>query len=214
MSAHEAVLRAATGSLLTLTLAGSGPLAAQQAHDHQQHEDHSAHQQQLQQGGDYRLSRVRYEVPDVRLVDQAGAGVALRELLAAPEPLALNFVFTTCTTICPVMTATFAQLQRTLGPRADTVRLVSISIDPDYDTPEVLATYAKRWNASQRWRFLTGSAGDVVAVQKAFEAYAGAKTNHRPATFLRGAGDTEWLRVDGLATGTDLSREWTALLER
>jgi protein SCO1/2 len=99
----------------------------------------------------YRVSDVRYTVPDVALVDTAGAAVELQELLDSGEPVALNFIFTTCTTICPVMTATFAQMRRDLGESAGRVRLVSISIDPEYDRPEVLREYAERFHAGPGW---------------------------------------------------------------
>ena len=54
----------------------------------------------------------------------------MSDLQGASGPVAVNFIFTTCTTICPVMTATFAQLGRELGLEADRIRLVSITIDP------------------------------------------------------------------------------------
>ncbi|HEX9188733.1 MAG TPA: SCO family protein, partial [Vicinamibacteria bacterium] len=87
-------------------------------------------------------SEARYEVPEVTLRDQAGRPVAARELTGGPGPVAVNFIFTTCTTICPVMSATFAQTRRELGDDAGRVHFVSISIDPENDTPAALARYA------------------------------------------------------------------------
>ena len=63
----------------------------------------------------YEVSIHRYDIPDLRLIDTSGSSASLRELLESDEPIALNFIFTTCTTICPVMTATFSQMQRRLG---------------------------------------------------------------------------------------------------
>ena len=69
------------------------------------------------------------------------------------SPLALNFIFTTCTTICPVMTATFSGLRRRLGSEAEELRMVSISIDPERDRPATLKAYAERFKAPAAWRF-------------------------------------------------------------
>jgi protein SCO1/2 len=157
----------------------------------------------------YDVSTVRYDVPDLTLLDASGRPVGLRTLLASDEPVALNFIFTTCTTICPVMTATFAQMRRELGARGDGVRLVSISIDPDQDRPAVLRRYATKYGAG--WTFLTGSGPDVERTLRAFGAYAGSKMNHRPLTLLKPQ-HGDWVRIDGLASGGDLAREVEARL--
>jgi protein SCO1/2 len=155
----------------------------------------------------YAVKTARYEVPDVTLVGSDGQPVALRSLLAVPEPIALNFIFTTCGTICPVMTATFAEMRRELGAAGERLRLVSISIDPEQDRPEVLRRYAERFDAGSGWTFLTGAGADVERVQRAFAAYAGSKMNHRPLTLLKAPGQEEWVRIDGLASGGRLAHE-------
>ena len=120
-------------------------------------------------------------------------------------------IFTTCTTICPVLSASFAQTQKALGPDARDVQMVSISIDPEYDTPAKLREYAKRFKAQERWTFYTGDLVDVVAVQKAFDVYRGDKMNHPPVTFLRTEADAPWVRFEGFASAGDLVREYRAL---
>jgi protein SCO1 len=157
-------------------------------------------------------SQADYALPDVTLVDQTGRPVKLNELVGERRPVALNFIFTTCTTICPVMTATFSQMRRELGPDAERVRLVSISIDPEHDTSTVLARYAERFKARGDWSFLTGSREDVERVERAFDAYAGSKVNHRPLTFLRRPGGREWVRLEGLGSGSALAEEVRSLL--
>ena len=156
----------------------------------------------------YKRSERRYAVPDVTLVDEAGRTVRLRELLAGDEPVMVNFIFTTCQVICPVMSRIFAGVQRELGPEAARVRLVSISIDPEQDTPERLRAYAARFGAGPGWTFLTGRIQDVVAVERAFDAYLGDKMNHRPVTLLRQRQDRPWVRLDGFASPADLAREY------
>ena len=158
-------------------------------------------------------SRAGYTLPDVVLVDQAGRPFPAAGLLDEARPIAVNFIFTTCTTICPVMSTTFAQTLRELGEDADRVHFVSISIDPEQDTPAALARYAGRFQAPPEWTFLTGSASDVQKVLKGFDVWTGSKLSHRPITLLRRPGETEWVRLEGLGNGSALATEVRALFE-
>lgn len=93
-------------------------------------------------------------VPAFALTDQAGRTVSDRDLRGAPW--VANFIFTRCPSACPMLTAKFKALQADLRdlPR---VRFVSISVDPEHDTPAVLMAYARRFSAdTSRWSFLTG----------------------------------------------------------
>ena len=90
--------------------------------------------------------------------------------------------------------------------------MISISIDPEEDTPKRLAEYAKRFDAGQQWRFYTGSTQASVTVQKAFQAYFGDKMHHRPVTFMRAAPGQPWLRLDGFASPDDLLNEYRRLV--
>jgi protein SCO1/2 len=167
--------------------------------------DHSMHMKMMQQQ-DYSVNPKTYSIPDVTLLDANGNEVSMAKLLSADRPVALNFIFTTCTTICPVMTATFAKMQRELDrEQLDRLQVISISIDPEYDRPEVLRSYAKLFNADESWLFLTGRSEDINAVMRAFDAYAGSKMNHQPLSFLRKTPQQPWLRVEGLASGKSLA---------
>lgn len=119
----------------------------------------------------------------------------------------LNFIFTTCTTVCPVMSATFSQAQGKLGK----VRMISISIDPEHDTPSRLKEYAKRFEAGPQWSMLTGSLENSIAVQRAFDIYRGDKMNHEPVTFMRKEPDQPWVRINGFISADDLVREYEKL---
>lgn len=82
----------------------------------------------------------------------------------------LNFIFTTCTDVCPLFTANLAQLQRTLKNEQGNVFFVSISTDPEVDSPKVLRSYAQRYGADfQNWAFLTGSEAQLQQVWKSFD---------------------------------------------
>jgi protein SCO1/2 len=167
---------------------------------------HAQHRQMLDSKG-YTRTVHPYDPPDLPLVTADGRRTSLHQVLAGDRPVLLNFIFTTCTTICPALSATFAQVQSQLGSEAAQVYMVSISIDPEYDTPEQLRAYAQRFSAGPQWSFLTGDLKDVVAVQRAFDAYRGSKMNHPPLTFLRAAAGGPWVRLDGIASGADVVRE-------
>jgi protein SCO1 len=174
--------------------------AASTEHDH-----HAHHHHEVPAG--IQRSEASYAIPDLTLVNQDGQRVAVHDLLNADKPVLVNFIFTTCTAICPAMSATFAQVQQGLAGDNAKVSMVSISIDPEQDTPAALAAYAKRFNAGPQWMFLTGSLEDSIAVQKAFDAYRGDKMNHVPLTLLRAAPDAQWVRYGGFASAADLVRD-------
>lgn len=156
----------------------------------------------------YTVTEKQYHVPAVTLIDQSGQSVELAKRLQADRPLALNFIFTTCTTICPVMTATFSRVRKELGADSDRLDMVSISIDPEYDRPEVMQAYAEKFHADpQHWTFLTGEAEAIHQVLEEFRALFGSKMSHKPITLLKKPGETEWIRIDGLARARDLTKE-------
>jgi protein SCO1/2 len=153
-----------------------------------------------------------YTLPAVTLVRDDGRAVTLPEELADGRPVILNFVYTTCTTICPLMSATFAQLQDRLGSQRDKVHMISVSIDPEEDTPERLAEYARRFHAGPQWRLYTGTTEASVATQRAFAAFRGDKMGHTPVTFLRAGPGRRWVRIDGFASADELARELRELV--
>lgn len=104
---------------------------------------------------------------DFALTDRTGRAVGPGDLAGAPW--IADLTFTRCVLACPVMTAKMAKLDAELprgggDGKGPAVRLVSVTVDPDHDTPEVLAEYAGRFDASDRWLFLTGDRADLVAL--------------------------------------------------
>jgi protein SCO1/2 len=151
-----------------------------------------------------RVMPVQPVLEDVPLLDQAGRATTLRSVLDTEQPVLLNFIFTTCTTVCPIMTRGFAQLHEALGPERGRVRLVSISIDPEQDTVEALRRYGSRYGADDSWLLLTGSREASVSAQRAFGAYRGDKMSHAAATYVRRSRQSPWMVIDGLASGETL----------
>lgn len=152
-----------------------------------------------------------YVIPDVVLTDADDRPVRLRELLAANDTVMMNFIFTTCSTICPVTTKVFSDVPARLGGEAQRLRMISISIDPENDTPRQLKAYAQKFQAGERWKFLTGRTQDVKAVQVAFDSYSGDKMSHEPVTLMRQAPGRPWVRIDGFASPDQLVREYRKL---
>jgi protein SCO1/2 len=197
-------------AVLSLGLAPFHTSAIAQDDPHAHHHHH--HAMPSAQDG-YVRTQASYSVPDVKLLDADGAGVPLRSRLD-DKPVILNFIFTTCGAICPVMSTTFSQVQTALGPERDAVRMVSISIDPEHDTPAALKSYAEKYGAGPQWQMLTGSLDNSIAVQRAFDVYRGDKMGHNPATFLRARAGQPWVRLDGFASAEDILREYRQLASR
>ena len=181
---------------------------AEQANEDAHHDHH--HHHAVAPG--VKRTEASYSVPQVTLINQQGKQVSLTELLNSDQPVMLNFIFTSCTAICPAMSATFASVQKNLGSDSDRVRMISVSIDPEYDTPDALNAYARRFKAGPQWEFLTGSLDDSVAVQKAFDADRGDKMNHAPMTLIRATPDSQWLRIEGFARADELAEEIRGML--
>jgi protein SCO1/2 len=148
-----------------------------------------------------------YTVPDVTLVNQDGSKVKLKALLESGEPVIVDFIFGTCTTICPVLSAGYANLQLKLPAEAAKVHLVSISIDPENDTPQVMREYLKRYRAKPGWDFLTGKREDIDKAMRAFNAYVPNKMSHYPLTFIRDRKNGKWIRILGLMSSTEFVDE-------
>jgi cytochrome oxidase Cu insertion factor (SCO1/SenC/PrrC family) len=102
-------------------------------------------------------------VPSFSLVDQSGEAVTLEDLRGSYW--VAGFIFTRCKGICPTVTAAMARLRDELP---EDVRLVSFSVDPRFDTPPVLAEYAKRFGVESpsRWKFLTGDRETIYRISR------------------------------------------------
>ncbi len=162
---------------------------------------------------DVRIRLADYRMPDVWAVRDDGARVPLAKEIDDGRPVVLNFIYTTCPGVCPIMSHTFSDLQERLGDDRKKVHMVSISIDPEQDTPERLRAYAAKFSAGPQWQHYTGTVGASVAVQKAFDAYRGDKMAHDPLTLMRAAPGKPWVRVDGFASGVELVQLYIDLAE-
>jgi protein SCO1 len=152
-------------------------------------------------------STVQVKLPVVKVLAQTGKAGPFNALVDETRPVLLNFVFTTCTSICYPMSQVFAAAQEKLGEQAKQVQMISVSIDPGQDTPQRLAAYAARLDAGPQWTFNTGTQEAVDAIQRAFNVYRPDKMGHTPVTFIRPRGAQQWVRLDGFASPDRLIRE-------
>jgi protein SCO1 len=121
-------------------------------------------------GDDQRLSNLG-PAPEFTLTNQDGKRVALKDLRG--KALAITFLFASCADTCPLLTAKMAGLQDRLGadfgPR---VHFVSITVDPERDTPEVLKHYADAHRANPAgWTFLTGTPAEIREVARRYGVF-------------------------------------------
>ena len=101
--------------------------------------------------------------PAFTLTNRDGRAVRSQDL--AGKPWIADFIFTRCPASCPLMTARMARLDQELA-RDHEVRLVSISVDPEHDTPAVLERYAQSYKAPPRWLFLTGGKEEIYRLSR------------------------------------------------
>lgn len=156
----------------------------------------------------YKRTIESYTMPDVVLVNQNGTKVRFKDIMQSNKPVVVDFIFGTCTTICPVLSAGFVNLQNKIGPDSQKVHLVSISIDPENDAPKVLKEYLKRYRAKPGWDFFTGSRRDIDSVMRAFNAYIPNKMSHYPLTLIRSPADGKWVRIFGLMSSSEFLSEF------
>ena len=142
-------------------------------------------------------------VPDVPLLDQDGKAVHFYSDLVRGKVVAMNFVFTSCTTICPPMGATFAKLQTLLAGKD--VHLISVSVDPEVDTPQRLKAWAAKFGARPGWTLVTGDRNDVNRLLKALGVYTAGIADHSPLVLLGNEAAHRWTRAYGLAPPAKLA---------
>jgi len=163
----------------------------------------------------YQVDAGQYQIPDVTLFDSSGKRIELRDFLNQDSPVLLQFVFATCSTVCPILSASFASAQQEFDTLSDgRYRLISITIDPEQDTPEQLRTYGQRFKAGKHWHFLTGKTQDIQAILKAFDAsYTGNnKMYHRSLTYMRARPGMPWLRIEGMLGKNALLDEYRKMM--
>jgi formylglycine-generating enzyme required for sulfatase activity/cytochrome oxidase Cu insertion factor (SCO1/SenC/PrrC family) len=149
------------------------------------------------------------EIPNVTLVNQDGKEINLKFLLDSDKPVIIDFISTTCTTICSTLSAGFSGLRDELGAASGSVQLVSISIDPEHDGPEQMKDYLAQYGSGEGWDFLTGSREDIVLVLRAFKFNPPDKGKISPGSLyiVGGPFSHAWVRINGIVGSDGLMTE-------
>jgi cytochrome oxidase Cu insertion factor (SCO1/SenC/PrrC family) len=139
-------------------------------------------------------------IPDVEVLDQDGNALHFYTDLIKDKTVAINFIFTNCTTICPPLAATFARLQREMGDKMGRdLHLISISVDPLTDTPERLKAWGAKFKAGPSWTFVTGEKQEMDKLLNALGAAVSKREDHTPAMIIGNDSKGVWTRTYGLA---------------
>ena len=143
-------------------------------------------------------------IPDIRVYDQNGKRLNFYSDLIKGKTVAINFIFTTCTTICPPLTATFRRVQQDLTQQSLPAQLISISVDPATDTPERLRDFAAKFKAGPGWTFVTGDKTEIDSLLRALGAAVADKNDHTPMILVGNDATGYWTRTYGLSSPTAL----------
>ena len=139
---------------------------------------------------------------EYHLQDHNGNEVLLADIIK-DKVVVMNFIFTSCKTICPPMGANFAALKDQLGDRAnDNLTMLSVSLDPATDTPERLKAWKQNFDKSDdnKWTLLTGDKNTVDQLLKDLGVFTPLIEEHAPIIVMGSANNDEWIRTNGLAS--------------
>jgi cytochrome oxidase Cu insertion factor (SCO1/SenC/PrrC family) len=148
-------------------------------------------------------------IPDIPVVDQDGKHLHFYSDLIKGKTVAINFIFTTCTTICPPLTATFRRVQQELPTSAPVATLISVSVDPATDTPPRLKDFAAKFKAGPGWTFVTGDKSEITSLLSALGAGVSDKNDHTPMILIGNDMTGHWTRAYGLSSPTVLVKAIT-----
>jgi protein SCO1 len=138
-------------------------------------------------------------LPNSTFLNQHGKPVRFLSDVVGEYTIILNFVFTTCRESCPFSGANFARIEKELARRGDTkVRLVSITSDPEHDTPERLKQWAARFGGGHRWQLLTGSMNSIQELSRALTGAEVGKGGHMATVLTGDRSKPKWTRSYGL----------------
>lgn len=147
----------------------------------------------------------RIVLPDIPVTDQRGMTQGFLSRYGPRGPLLVSFLYTNCTEVCLMTQATLSDLDRDLaGPGAPPLTILSITVDPGRDTPEVLARSASDMAASAKWDWLRAAPSETPVLLTAFGVPAGPIEAHENVYFLGDLARGDFTRITGNASAEDL----------
>ena len=147
----------------------------------------------------------KVSIPDSVVLDQNNRKLRFYTDLIKGRTVAINFIFTSCTTICPPLTANFAKVQKLMRERGmKDLQLISVSVDPETDTPQKLKSYAEMFQAGPGWTFVTGTRAELEPLWRAFSVYTSNKQDHPATVVIGNDAQHRWTYASGLTSAGKL----------
>ena len=194
-------------NLLALSLLLTSHLAL--AHAGHEHDGHA------QQPPAVRQEKASVRFADVSLLDQHGMPVRLEKDLVGDRLVVMGFIYTRCTTVCPVVSSIMSKVQRQLGGRVgEEIQLVSISVDPQRDDAKRLFDYAKAFQHGPGWSWLTGSPYAISETLKGLGSFSADLSQHPPLILVGDGSSGHWTRYYGFTDPAVLIAEINRLSAR
>jgi cytochrome oxidase Cu insertion factor (SCO1/SenC/PrrC family) len=166
----------------------------------QEGNQYTQHKHQREAGSRQATGQSRMTIPDLELYDQDGKKIHFYSDLIKGKVVAINFIFTSCTYICPMQGSSFARLQNALGERlGKDIYLISISSDPVTDTPERLKAWGGKFGAKAGWVFVTGKKDNIDQLLRVMTGDDSGQKEHSPIMLLLNDDNGLWVRAYGLA---------------
>lgn len=142
---------------------------------------------------------------DVELLDQDGRTLKFYSDVLKGKTVVINVLFTSCTNVCPPISRNFERIQDAIGERlGKDVFLVSITVDPETDTPTKLKEYSQRFHARKGWSFLTGKKENIDAALYKLGQYVEEKNQHKTVIIIGNEATGLWKKAFGLAAADEL----------
>lgn len=146
------------------------------------------------------LKKERLRLPETRVVDQNGRQLSFQRDLVKNRVVVVSFIYTSCTAICSPLTANLQHARKLLDPAlAEQASFISISVEPETDTPATLRTFADQYGITGNWTFVTGKTTALLEIQKAFAVAMKRKEDHTPLILIGNGTTNLWTRKYGLA---------------
>jgi len=193
MTRYSRYSLAALAALLIAPAAFTDNATAEQASD-----PHAKHRAMMKQSQADISTASDIKLRDEVLLDQHGTKVRFVSDVIGDQIVVMDFVYTTCTTVCPVLSAIFQQVQTKLGDRLGIdVKMISMSVDPVRDTPERMNKYAQGLRAHADWTWLTGEKTTVDEVLRGLGAYTPNFEDHPSIVLVGDPQRGTWKRFFG-----------------
>ncbi len=159
---------------------------------------HAKHRAMMQKKSAVKAETASVNPQNKRLLNQDGEPVRFVDDVLGERIVVVDFIYTTCTTVCPVLSAILGQVQQQLaGELGPELHLVSVSVDPVRDTPERLKAYAANHRAGPEWVWLTGDKTEVDEVLRGLGAYTPDFEDHPSMILVGDASTGTWKRFFG-----------------